>query len=318
MSSINNLKKTISIVFFILITNCSFAQSNIDVFKSLDTFDKAKFIKFQSAIAGISLGTLLYLNNEWYVQYPKTKFHFFNDNYEWLQMDKCGHVFSAYFESNLTYQFYRSTGLSNAKATNASWICAVAYQGIIEFLDGHSQNWGFSKGDMVCNLFGASLFALQQHIWKEQRIQVKFGFFPKHYDDEQLNDRTKQIFGTHLYEQLIKDYNAQSYWLSFNIDKFFKHAKVPKWLNVAIGYSAENVFEYAFRNQWSDINNNWIDKSNLKAYRQFMISPDIDLSQLPIKNKTIKKLCSFLVFKVPLPTLIYTSENKFQFSYFKL
>ncbi len=133
----------------------------------------------QSAIAGIGIGTLWYLNTQWYAQYPQTSFHYFNDDYEWLQMDKGGHVFSAYFAATMSYHLYRSTGMSNAKATSASWFCAMAYQGIIEYLDGHSANWGFSKGDIKANALGATLFALQQYVWKEQRIQVKFGFYPK-------------------------------------------------------------------------------------------------------------------------------------------
>ena len=299
-----------TILFLLFFSNQLFGQQTID------TFNKNKFVKVQSAIAGISLGTLLYLNNEWYTQFPKTTFHFFDDNYEWLQMDKCGHVFSAYFESNLTYRFYKSTGLTNAQATNASWLSSIAYQGIIEFLDAYSENWGFSKGDMGANFLGATIFAVQQHLWKEQRIQVKFGFYPKHYQDESLNERTKAIFGNHVYEQLIKDYNAQSYWLSGNLNKLLKTDKFPKWLNIAVGYSAENVFEYALRNQWLNSQNQWIDKSNLRAYREFLISPDIDLAQLPIRNKNIKRFMTYLTFKIPLPTLIYQSDNRINFSWF--
>jgi hypothetical protein len=280
-----------------------------------DTFQWRRFVPLQSAIAGMGLGTLWYLNKEWYAQFPQTSFHYFNDDYEWLQMDKYGHVFSAYFASNLSYHLYRSTGMSNVKATTASWLCAMAYQGIIEYLDGHSQNWGFSKGDMKANLAGASFFAAQQYLWKEQRIQIKFGFYPKKYSDEALNARTRQIFGAQVYEQLIKDYNAQSYWLSANLYKLFQHPKLPKWLNVAIGYSGEHIFEYALRNQWNTPQNQWVDRSNLPAYRQFILAPDIDLGQLPFRNKRLKKFCSLLTFKVPMPALIYSTEGSGRFSF---
>jgi hypothetical protein len=41
--------------------------------------------------------TMLGLNQLWYKDYPREHFHFFNDNKEWLQIDKVGHSFSAYY-----------------------------------------------------------------------------------------------------------------------------------------------------------------------------------------------------------------------------
>ena len=46
--------------------------------------------------AVLATGTLVGLNQLWYADYPKSDFHFINDNSEWLQMDKAGHVFSSY------------------------------------------------------------------------------------------------------------------------------------------------------------------------------------------------------------------------------
>jgi hypothetical protein len=41
-------------------------------------------------------GALVGLNQLWYADYPKSDFHFINDNAEWLQMDKAGHIYSSY------------------------------------------------------------------------------------------------------------------------------------------------------------------------------------------------------------------------------
>src|SRR5438874_2371911 len=49
-------------------------------------------------IAGYG-GTMAGLYSAWYSNYPQTRFHFFNDNAEWLQVDKVGHAYSAYVES---------------------------------------------------------------------------------------------------------------------------------------------------------------------------------------------------------------------------
>ena len=36
------------------------------------------------------------LNDLWYKDYPKSSFHWINDNSNWLQMDKVGHATTAY------------------------------------------------------------------------------------------------------------------------------------------------------------------------------------------------------------------------------
>ena len=44
-----------------------------------------------------SAGVLVGLNQLWYADYPRSSFHFIDDNSEWLQMDKAGHLFSSYY-----------------------------------------------------------------------------------------------------------------------------------------------------------------------------------------------------------------------------
>jgi hypothetical protein len=69
-----------------------------------DTLHKGRFWTAAGVGVAAYTGTLLTLNNLWYDQYPRTSFHLFNDAKEWQQMDKAGHVFTAYFESEWLYQ----------------------------------------------------------------------------------------------------------------------------------------------------------------------------------------------------------------------
>ena len=41
-------------------------------------------------------GAMIGLYSLWYKKYPQSKFHFFNDNQEWLQVDKVSHAYGAY------------------------------------------------------------------------------------------------------------------------------------------------------------------------------------------------------------------------------
>src|SRR6188472_3997050 len=41
-------------------------------------------------------GSFFALNKAWYSGFPRSSFHFFNDNNEWNQMDKAGHMWTNY------------------------------------------------------------------------------------------------------------------------------------------------------------------------------------------------------------------------------
>src|SRR3954465_6681452 len=60
--------------------------------------------------AGFATGSLIFLSNTWYSDYNTGQFHFFNDNKEWLQMDKLGHAFSAYHSGRLMMDAFRWAG----------------------------------------------------------------------------------------------------------------------------------------------------------------------------------------------------------------
>src|SRR5665811_2637879 len=92
------------------------------------------------------------LNTIWYSKYPRSKFHFFNDNAEWLQVDKAGHAYGAYIESFASYEMWRWSGLPRKKRIWTGGLSGIAYETIIETLDGFSAEYGWSWGDFGSNL----------------------------------------------------------------------------------------------------------------------------------------------------------------------
>ena len=112
----------------------------------------------------------------------------------------------------------------------------------------------------------------------------------------------QELLGYNLSQQLIKDYNGQTIWLSANINSFIKQSKLPYWLNVAFGYGVDGM-----------INSN----SNISEKRQFYISLDVDLRRVDTGNKFLNKTLKFLSFiKIPSPTILIDDLNKFKFSPF--
>ena len=255
-------------------------------------------------------GTTIGFNSAWYSKYPRSNFHFFNDNAEWLQVDKAGHVYGAYIESFGSYEMWRWSGLPRKQRIWIGGLSGVAYQSIIEVLDGFSSEYGFSVGDFTANILGSGLFISQELAWDDQRIKMKFSFHKKDYGAADLNARANVIFGRSETERFLKDYNAATDWVSINIKSFFPKTNLPRWFSIAIGYGAEGMFG-ARSNIAKDKNGNVIfDRSDIKRYRQWYLAPDIDLTKIKTKNRAVRIMLGVLnSFKFPAPSLEFSNGN---------
>ena len=254
----------------------------------------------------------------WYKDYPQSKFHFFNDNREWLQIDKIGHAYSAYAESKASMELWRWTGISRNKRILIGGFSGAAYQTVIETLDGFSSEWGWSWGDFAANIAGSSLLVAQEFAWDEQRIQFKFSFHKKKYADNSLNARSNKIFGASEPERFLKDYNGQTYWLSTTLKPFFPHSKIPEWLQISVGTGAEGLFganDNFGRDKFGNIN---FSRPDIDRYRQWYLAPDINLSKIKTKKKGIRLALDILnIFKLPTPSLEYSKKGiRFNFLHF--
>jgi len=251
-------------------------------------------------------GSLYLLNNLWYKDYPRSSFHFFNDDKEWLQMDKLGHATTSCTIGSLGYEALKWCGVDNTKAIWYGGSLGSLYLLTIETLDGLSSEWGFSVGDFATNTFGSAVFMSQQFAWNEQRIIFKWS-----YHQTEFPDYRPDLLGSNFQESILKDYNGQTYWLSANISSFIKKgSKFPKWLNVAVGYGAEGMIGGYDNPEMHD----GITMPYFKRYRQFYISPDIDFTKIKTRSKLLKLLFyAANSLKFPAPTLEYSKENKFKF-----
>ena len=264
-------------------------------------------------IAGYG-GTMAALYYAWYKDYPQSNFHFFNDNREWLQVDKIGHVYSAYIASYGSMEMWRWAGVSRNHRIWVGGLSGAAYQTVIEVLDGFSAEWGWSWGDFAANVAGSGLLISQELAWNEQRVRLKFSFHNKSYNDPALNMRSDQLFGSSTAERMLKDYNGQTYWLSANLKSFAKKSNLPPWLNIAVGYGADGMFG-ANENIARKDGVVTFDRRNIKRYRQFYISPDIDLTKIRTKSRALKLAFGVLnAFKFPAPSLEF-SGGKVQWNW---
>jgi uncharacterized protein YfiM (DUF2279 family) len=249
-------------------------------------------------------GTMIGLYHSWYKNYPQSKFHSFNDWPEWKQVDKVGHLYSAYIESYGSMKMWQWTGMDRKKRIWIGGMSGAMYQTVIEVLDGFSTGWGWSWGDFSANMLGSGALVAQELAWDEQRIKLKFSFHKKNYNDPELNQRSDKLFGNSLTERMLKDYNGQTYWASANLKSFFKNSRLPDWLSVSVGYGAEGLFG-GTENIGKDENGTIIfNRPDIKRYRQWFLAPDVDLTKIKTNKKGLKFLFTVLsAFKFPTPSL---------------
>lgn len=297
-----------------LVTFLIFSLTSSSQYNSDSTHLTNQNKKRQWFISGINVlgygGSLIVLNNTWYRNSVRTSFHTFNDSKEWLQVDKVGHAWTAYNTGRASTAMWEWAGLPHKKAVWIGGLSGAAYLTAIEFLDARSAKWGWSWSDIAANIFGSGFFMGQESLWNEQRIQLKFSFHKNSYSDLQLDQRANDLFGKSWYERMLKDYNAQAYWLSANLKSFFPKSNLPAWLNVAVGYGADGMFG-GFENKWTDDPGNDITRYDIPRKRQFYLSPDIDFTKIKTKSKFLRTAFSFLnSFKCPAPALLIDSKGK--------
>lgn len=254
--------------------------------------------------AALTTSSIFYLNEAWYKEYKTTDFHFFNDNDEWLQMDKVGHVFTTYQTSRLMMNAFEWAGFNRKQKLFIGGSIGLGYMAAIEIMDGYSEGWGFSWGDMGTNVLGSAIAISQEAFWKQQRIQLKFS-----YSQSGIAEYNPSLLGKNFYTQILKDYNGQTYWLSINPTSFIKkETKFPAWLNIAFGYSAYGMLGARF-------NSFTVQKSDgtvlrYERERRFYASLDIDLTRIKTKSRFLKGLFSAInILKIPAPALQFSKKG---------
>jgi len=290
-------------IFNLFLSICLLAGLSLNSHAQEDSLSINKKKRNHFIIGATSAYTLslIGLNELWYKDFPRQEFHFFDDSKEWKQMDKFGHTLSTYQISRLSYQAISNIGLSERKSFLWSGAVGLLFMTPIEILDGFSAEYGASASDLLFNLGGATLFVGQGLLWKEQRLYPKYSF-----QRSNLASKRPNVLGSNLVEEFIKDYNGINYWLSADIYKFLKNeSKFPKWLNLAIGYGANDMI-------YADNTSNKL--AGYSSYRQYYLGLDFDLTHIQTKSKIIKGLLFVInTIHLPAPTLEINDKGQIKF-----
>src|SRR5258708_17613950 len=137
-------------------------------------YDPGRVTGVICAEAALGTAVTIGLNYLWYKKFPRSPFHFFNDNNEWLNMDKMGHATTAYNIAAIQSDLLRWGGVKAGTSALFGTLTALGFLSMIEIMDGHSVKWGFSKGDMLANLAGCLLVEGQQLLWGQERTVRRY------------------------------------------------------------------------------------------------------------------------------------------------
>lgn len=291
--------KPVFVVFLCIAVQLAEAQHFLppsDIYRQ----DRLKKVVITEAAITTALSVGLYFL--WYKKFPGSRFHFFNDNREWLQMDKAGHATTAYNAGVLQYDLMRWCGVKKNDAIIIGSATALGGLTIIELLDGFSTHWGFSKGDMLANLVGTAIFASQQRWWDQQRITMKFSAHLSPYAQYHGGE-----LGNSFASRILKDYNGQSYWLSLNIRSFLpSSSRFPAWPALSLGYGADGMTGGHY--------NPAVVKEkpvpHFERTRRFMLSADADLFRVHSAAPVDAATYMLKPFKLPSPTFEINSRGK--------
>ena len=247
---------------------------------------------------------LSYLSFVWYRDHERVPFHFYDDSKGYLQMDKAGHAYAAYFQTVAAYEAFRWSGVGKRKALIYGGLTSFLFQTPIEIYDGLYEGWGFSWSDIIANTAGSMLFIGQEVLFEKQVVKMKFSYSPSGYP------KYHHILGENELESFFLDYNGHTYWLSINLEQMTGNNKIPSWLNFAVGYSANGMIK--------EFENPDYYKGepfpHLDRYRQVLFSLDVDLSRINTDKVWLKRLLQTInLLKIPFPAVEINGLKKIRF-----
>jgi len=242
-------------------------------------------------------GTYVVLGKLWYQNYQTSSFHLFDDSHEWLQMDKVGHAYSAFWITRANYQVFSWAGYNHRQSVLLSSASSWLFISTIEVFDGMSAHWGASLSDLCANTAGVALASIQKLATGGEPVLLKYSYYPSPYAKMRPDE-----LGENTTQRLLKDYNAQTFWASCGVRTLTGWKRVPRWLNIAIGYGADGMTGGS-RNEPGTV-------AQSQRRRQYYLSLDVNLEAIKTRSKFFNSLLwTANCIKIPFLAFEYTGGN---------
>lgn len=233
---------------------------------------------------------LALLGQAWYAPQWISDFHFFDDWPEWQQLDKLAHLFWTFQVCVVATRLMMWATGDESRSARLGALTGFLLVSGIEIFDGFSVAYGASVYDVLANGAGALLFLGQRLVWKKLWLIPKFSFHPTSFAPLR-----PELLGNGLFEEILKDYNGQTFWYSIRVPVF------PRWLTLAVGVGAEGMI---YGREPENL------AAGLDPHRRYFLSVDVDLSHLKPASRVLQLLLYVpSVIKIPAPTVEISSQG---------
>jgi uncharacterized protein YfiM (DUF2279 family) len=258
-------------------------------------FNARRFWTGVGVVAAADVGMMVALNELWYKDYPRSRFHWHDDWDNWAQQDKIGHLLVAYQLARVLGHYGRWSGLSPGQAALFGGGASFVFQSQIEILDGFSEKWGASWGDIVANAAGSALGAAQIADPRLKWYTLKYSYRPSPYYDAKAG----------YLGNVLKDYDGISYWLVLRpADMLPEGTPWPRWLAVSVGHGADNLRHARSR-------------PDFPHQRLLFVGLDLDvLTTVDWPYPWMRTVAGFFSFvRIPAPALQLTPDLRWHWLY---
>lgn len=166
-----------------------------------------KLIGFTTVAVG-GTGALFYsfLRVAWWDK-EQTDFFFKDDLSYVLNIDKVAHFYGGYAISSMFADGLLWSNVSPHYAYGSSWAFSTGVQLLIDYKDGYTPGFGFSKYDVLAGSVGAALPWIEYSIWGESQdyVDLKFSYYQ--------NNRT--YLDNANVAAALDDYSNQTYYVVY-------------------------------------------------------------------------------------------------------
>ncbi len=228
-------------------------------------------------LGALFTGAHLYQKKAWW-QSGHEPFRFQNDWQYADNVDKLGHAFAAYTEARLARHVLEWCGLSEEKSDFYAPLSAFLYQTYVEIEDGFNRTYGFSPGDEIANLAGATLACAQTAYPPMRSISLKFSYYPSKIYLDALQHNGSRVF--------IDDYDGTIFWIAVDPHGLLPAqytGPLPEWLGIAFGSAIHHL-------------------DTLRIERSYYLTLDYQLTKSPTESAFLRALLGTLdMFHLPAP-----------------
>jgi len=252
---------------------------------------KEKIIKTSSFLILSQYLTYKYVLQPGWWSSDEVAFHYDADeNYARLA-DKIGHAYSGFYLSTLYTDLFLSTGFNWNKAKLYGGILSFIQLLDVEYKDGFSAVWGFSKYDIYANTTGILYYYLQDYIPFFQNFTPKYLYnYSKFIHDSKIDNSA-----------IVSNYEEITFFMSINVKNLLPNHYKKMWINgldLAVGYSTRGF--------------NVIGEPLYPLKENYYFGLDLNiLSILPNHNSRWHWVAQTLNFiKLPSPMIEYTDDGK--------